>query len=148
MTSRKRFPGEKSDFVLGIDPGINQGWAAVDEGVLRHCGLGECPYVYAKFVIIEKPQFYPGQSAKNANDLITLAISVGMRLAVWPDAVLVLPSEWKGSTPKDIHNRRVVSSLSPQEKAVLDAVKCAKSKLNNVIDAIGLAKYGYSGRKL
>lgn len=135
--------------ILGIDPGVDTGWAIVDEkAALQSCGLGYIPDDLAQrafsLVIIEKPQIYPNTGVKQANDLIGLATMVGRyseRFRQNPIS-LVLPHTWKGSVPKEIHNRRVLSKLDKVELYLLNAVKCPKSKQHNVIDAVGLAKWG------
>ncbi len=134
--------------ILGIDPGRSQGWAILDEtGILRSCGLGDNPPVLPSLVVLEKPQIYPDTPTKQANDLVTLAVSVGRMAERFSKSkiLLVTPHTWKGSTPKPIHNRRVLAKLSLLENGIYlrDTLKIAESYKNNVIDAIGLAKYGF-----
>ena len=134
-------------YILGIDPGINTGWAEVDfaTGELHACGLGEPSYAVYHRAIIECPQIYPTTPVKQANDLINLAVRVGIYVERLAESkpVLVLPHAWKGSVPKPAHNRRVLNKLTAAE--ILTYQVCtsglAEGKKNNVIDAIGLAKW-------
>lgn len=95
--------------------------------------------------MIEKPQIYRAtKSQGDPNDLITLAVMVGQ---YWERAssrgaiscLLVLPSEWKGQVPKQIHEKRILGALSGQELSrVPGRSELAASKRHNVIDAVGL----------
>jgi len=49
------------------------------------------------------------------------------------------PREWKGQVPKDIMGKRIVARLSAQEVPIIPALP--KSKLHNVVDAIGVGLY-------
>jgi len=141
---------------MSIDPGLNAGWALwTDSHELAACGIGSPPFFDWDFmtVTIEKPQVYPRMKVP-PNDLIALAITVGRMSALaearFADVQLVTPHEWKGSTPKDIHNARVLNALSSKE---LETVKIAdrevpKGQRNNMIDAIGIGLFAYRGMKL
>lgn len=130
--------------LLSVDPakpGGNVGLAAFRDGVLLHCWLGaeHCPIGFDALVI-ELPQVYPGPRNEDPNDLIQVTRTVGWfeRIAQESGArtTLVKPRDWKGTVKKEIHNDRVLARLTPAELALLP--KLCKSKLHNVIDAIGL----------
>jgi hypothetical protein len=72
---------------------------------------------------------------------ITGAISVAPQ---WRGSRIsyVFPSEWKGNVPKDIHGRRIVASLTPKERAILEK----RGADHNVIDAVGLGKWRFVNR--
>jgi hypothetical protein len=80
--------------------------------------------------------------AKRMNDLMQLQRCNGQ----WEQAVAranalaqihaPYPVQWKGSVDKEVHNDRVLKRLTPAEREVIP--KLPKSKLHNVIDAIGL----------
>jgi hypothetical protein len=67
------------------------------------------------------------------NDLIQTAIRLGVYLeACGTTAVkLVFPGLWKGQVPKDIHNRRVLAKLTPEERSLVP-------QDHNAIDSVGL----------
>lgn len=93
-------------------------------------------------LVIEFPQVYATRYQKgNQDDILQLAGVVGALVHSIEAAVTILyrPREWKGQVPKDIHNARVLASLSPPEKAAI--AECAPSLLNNVVDAIGIGRY-------
>lgn len=138
---------------LAIDPGIDTGWAyfrSAEE--LLACGLGdpcELKGQPVRLVIIEKPVIYENRLMKggvrSSNDIVTLALQAGeyrghFRRVVGAHVALVTPGSWKGQVPKDIHNARVMGSLSPANKAIVDGSLryVAPSKRNNVIDAVAL----------
>ncbi len=143
---------------LAIDPGNDTGWAlyrGYDQ--LLVCGLGDprkCYDSYITFgggvtlsVIIEKPMVYRARLSRgNPNDLITLAIGVGEYKEFFQSrgatVKMVLPHEWKGSVPKDAHNKRVIQELGPSDLAVLESAfhVTAKSKWHNVVDAVALGR--------
>lgn len=135
---------------LSIDPGISTGWAyfrSADE--LLACGLGdpcELKGQVIRLVIIEKPVIYESRLMKgDPNHIVTLALQAGeyrghFRRVVGAHVALVTPGSWKGQVPKDIHNARVMGSLSPANKVIVDESLryVAPSKRNNVIDAVAL----------
>lgn len=148
--------------VLAIDPGTDTGWARLDEGKLVEAGLG-CPRLQRfhplSRVVIERPQIYRGRSSRaDPNDLITLAIQVGMYTEVFADRGVehILPHTWKGTIDPDILCRRVWKSLDAEEQAFLGQVlaplarkpfneaNLTEGKRHNVIDAVGLAKWSLS----
>ncbi len=135
--------------LLSIDPGIDTAWAMwrVD-GSLHSCELSDKWHTYmVTRAIIECPQVYPGTPAKQANDLITLAVMVGRYQAHFMErsipVTLVPPHKWKGATPKDIHNARVLGRLTDAERTVYHkaSMSLPASKRHNVIDSIGIGLY-------
>lgn len=113
--------------IMAIDPGIHTGIAIVEDDLLvwchwdpiflsvgRDCDIG----------VIERPQVYPSTNAKQANDLITLAIRVGHYSRHVEDLGVkvehVLPVTWKGNVPKPAHHRRMRTKLSSAETIVLE----------------------------
>jgi hypothetical protein len=93
----------------------------------------------------EIPQVYQeGKSAGvDPSDLTNLSGVVGAVIGYLnPDQVFTyLPREWKGQIPKDKHQPRIISRLDKEETAVLNAVRCPKGKLHNVVDAIGVGLF-------
>lgn len=98
---------------------------------------------FPDYVVIERPKVYENREHEvDKDDLISLAIVAG---AVWEglagfarDGEFVLPREWKGQVPKDVHNARVMKHLEPEERAIVHRVKCTPKQIHNVIDAVGL----------
>jgi hypothetical protein len=137
------------EIIGAIDPGEDTGWAWFGDGMLVECGLngdlGLSNAVDGCEVTIERPRYYPRSTKRvDPNDLITLAITAGQlgcrAVDVGAHVAWVFPQEWKGSVPKDIHNRRVLGQLRYGETLIYtNATKTIpKSKHNNVIDAIGI----------
>jgi hypothetical protein len=144
--------------LITIDPGATSGWACFEGETLVACGkhqgalvLPTLPLRGGVSAIIEKPMVYPGEKT-DPQDLVTLAIRVGE----WKQyifhkydsvAELVVPPTWKGSVPKEIHNRRTLSVLTESEQGRLPKTKSGKPD-HNMLDAVGLGlwKLGRSVR--
>jgi hypothetical protein len=147
--------------VIGIDPGgLSFGWALLEDGKLRRCGwefdkgrselawslhtwVAELEPRGPSFAIIEVPKVYQQRQWKgNPADLIQVAVTAGMvAQALMQQFVieLVEPHAWKGSRPKDVHCASVLRQLDAQEREHITHCGVAKSRLHNVIDAVGLA---------
>ena len=151
--------------VLGVDPSLTgMGWAVFDNGKLVHAGLvkSDKPYKHAAdlgkiaqnlaaalgyadavdALVVEIPQVY-ATGKGDQNDLIAVSIVAGAvinHFGETEDIVTVLPRQWKGQVPKDIHNGRVMAKLSPAEIRVVED-STTKSKRHNVIDAVGLCQW-------
>lgn len=135
--------------VIGIDPGRRTGWALFREGVLTEAGVFKAqdlssfqPAVGSGVALIEKPVIYPARNVPS-NDLIDLAVVVGELSALCRFAgykvKLVAPRTWKGSVPKSIHNKRVLSVLTVEEVEKLPRRPRAGDYDHNMLDAVGLA---------
>lgn len=103
---------------------------------------------FANSVVVECPQAYNPKFQKgDQNDLIELAAVAGAvqgKFYLNPFKgleahVSYLPAQWKGQVPKEIHNRRVMESLTEAERNVID--ECPPSLLHNVIDGIGIGLF-------
>ena len=145
--------------VVGIDPGTKAlGWAIFRNEKLSECGLIRSASLHCmseqlvkKFAgtsgdlaVIEVPQVYR-HSPGDPNDLINVSVISGAALAAcagFDTVELPRPKRWKGSVPKDVHNRRVLAKLSNRERCVLQECGVPKYLLHNVIDAIGLGMWG------
>lgn len=101
-------------------------------------------------VVIEKPRIYPGPSRDKAgnmrdlNDLIDLACVAGGIAALFDtqQIITVYPADWKGQMPKEKMNKRVLDTLTPEERKCIQSV----GKLDhNTLDAIGIGLH-YLGR--
>lgn len=137
--------------IVTIDPGLATGWALWEVlGKLTACGLGDprsCEQhvaMHVHDVWIESPFIYPHAKARPA-DILKLAREAGEwggRYEVSAVATIhyVLPAEWKGQVPKEIHHARVWDALDAAERAIVDkAVRgLAPSKRHNVLDAVGM----------
>lgn len=89
------------------------------------------------YIIVEYPQFEQKRNINHQN-IIDLGIIAGS-CCVIEQSKLVTPNDWKGSTPKEIHQPRIMEALTKPEKAIFDHYKTgAKSKDHNIIDAIGI----------
>lgn len=151
--------------ILAIDPGVRAtGWAWFRAGELLDCGLiknakkatfAQCVQAVRKAVafpapadvlVIEVPQVYQQRHWKgDPNSLIEVAIVAGTvcGAANYTDVVFYRPREWKGSCPKDVHNRRVLRTLNEREVVVCDlALKnIPRTLAHNMFDAIGLGRF-------
>ena len=135
--------------IIAVDPGKNTiAWAAFTNQSLIAAGIktdglvswvAERAGIFSR-VIIERPQIYP-QSKGDPNDLIDVAITVGLCLTLSQFSTIYRPREWKGQVPKKIHNARALDKLRPGERHILGELV----KNHNVIDAIGIGLY-YLGR--
>lgn len=94
-------------------------------------------------VVSEYPQSYIASQQKgDQNDLVELAGVVGATCAELGGTVTgVLPREWKGQTPKDIHNARVLKRLTPEELKIVQTCSVSESLLHNTIDAVGIGLF-------
>lgn len=91
-------------------------------------------------VVVEVPQVYPSSRAKgNPNDLIRVALAAGgAAVAVGGVVRLVRPHEWKGSVPKEIHNRRTLAKLDREEVEAFEGVDLPPYLRHNALDAVGI----------
>jgi hypothetical protein len=95
--------------------------------------------------VVEWPKQYDGAGSfadrRDISELSAMAGAVGVILASRKPEIELTPEpfEWKGQTPKDVHNRRVMAALSPEEQGRI--VWPIKSLAHNVIDAVGLLKW-------
>lgn len=91
-------------------------------------------------LVVEGQQIYGAVSYANPNDLLPLAYLAGAVFARVPAHArrMPLPRQWKGSLKKELFTRRILSSMRADERIVLEEVDCPKSKLHNVLDAVGL----------
>lgn len=139
--------------LICVDPGARTGWAIFIDAVLVEADawpkadmlvdgtpiVGIAPAV----AVIERPVIYPiGKSDADPDDMITLALLAGDLRGFYRraglDVVLVKPRTWKGTTPKKIHNERVVDALTPAERALLPRRPRARDHDHNMLDAVGL----------
>jgi len=147
--------------LVAIDPGAKSVALALFKGdTLWHCGLVRASGLedllkaireldglellggQADEVVVEVPQIYPASKSKgDPNDLIRVALAAGgAAVAAGGVVKLVRPREWKGTVPKEIHNRRTIVKLRDFELQIY--VTCTKSipeaLRHNVLDAVGL----------
>jgi hypothetical protein len=139
--------------LLAIDPGQTTGWAFFKAGLLFAAGYGAHEFfkdgsnmpdeaTHAKKVVIELPHHFSSRRKADVQDLIMLGVRVGELKQTWrsrgSDILLVWPQTWKGSVPKEIHNKRVLEMLAQSEKELLPTRPRAKDFDNNMVDAIGI----------
>ena len=136
---------------VAVDPGCEaMGWAIFHDHELVHCGLArgkswydtarDLPTVvkHVDLLVVEHPQHYP-KSPVDPNTLIKLGFNLGAAAVHFRPVKIVTPTprEWKGQTPKDIHNARVLRKLNDLERERFRGVTIV-SLQHNVLDAIGL----------
>jgi hypothetical protein len=148
--------------LLAVDPGLNAGWALFRLGKLVDCGLYRGKHLAETVeaiqaasvfdleeLVVERPQAYNALRSKaDPNDLITLALVAGAAMGAhgWHRLRTPSPAEWKGQTPKEIHQPRILAALEPAELAVLERVKAPASLQHNVRDAVGLGLWAHGRR--
>jgi hypothetical protein len=131
-------------WTLAVDPGAHTGWAWGGDSLVS-CGLAkrieEIPDTTLDRLVIEIP--HPGRGRASRQDINALSERVGaiVERVHAPQVVRVSPIAWKGAVPKEIHNRRVLASLTPAEQVILADAQIPRSYVHNVIDAIGLWKW-------
>lgn len=162
--------------LLAIDPGkLECGWALFENGVLDKAGLArnpvhkpgaEGPDVWLEttkqileevsaerpdVLVMEIPQVYKqGQQKGDQKDLVELAGVDGCIRGLFclaDKCVVYRPAQWKGQTPKPIHNKRVMAKLTQAEIKTFEAdtADVPRSLLHNVVDAVGIGLF-YLGR--
>ena len=140
--------------ITAFDSGAQTGWAQSTDGLVHKCGLVHVrdnraieglPEQGHGTVIIEKPIHRREGKTVDPNDLIKLGIRVGRLVETYlvfeNEIITVLPSTWKGGTPKEIQNDRDWNKgLTGQERALLGPLltQVAAGYRNNVLDAIGI----------
>jgi len=129
--------------VIAIDPGTYTGWAYFYANKLRACDWISprrwdelvLRAMTREHIVIEEPTIYPHSKANPAS-VMALQLKVGELKGRFEMAgcsvELVQPRTWKGQVPKQVHNRRTLAALTPDEFALADG------KRHDVIDAIGL----------
>jgi hypothetical protein len=153
--------------LVAIDPGLRvMGWAVFNHhGALHAARLlrnpdntGRGPATWARMaaqipddgtdLAIEYPQIYRGGKA-DPSDLIELAGVVGACTVArdWAGIRGFLPRAWKGQIPKDVHQKRILATLTPAEIEIVRALDCPASLAHNVLDAIGIGLHAL-GRQL
>ena len=97
-------------------------------------------------LIIEYPQTYRGRaSSGDTNDLIHVALVAGAILGSFGVYHrLVLPSEWKGQTPKSATEARARERLGAFATRV--DTTCGKKLASNVWDAVGIGLWAFKQR--
>jgi hypothetical protein len=121
--------------------------SAVRAALVNVVYLGGEPGIFRKpFTFVsEIPQVYrEGKSANvDPEDLTNLTGVVGAVIGFLdPDEVeTYVPAQWKGQVPKEIHNRRIIATLTPNEQTLLANVKCPVSLKHNVVDAVGIGLF-------
>lgn len=141
--------------ITAFDSGTYTGWAQCLDGKIIGCGLilvqqnrpmrDLPPTLTGGVVFIEKPVHRRQGKTVDPNNLITLGIKVGRLqetyLVFGNDVKLIVPTDWKGSVPKEIQNARDENALNVSEALTVGRAmhEVADSYRNNVWDAIGIA---------
>ncbi len=151
--------------LLAIDPGLNAcgcawfrhgvltcarlsghvspTWHSVPQRAASTAGEVSGDFGVPERLVIEWPQVYRlgGRAGADPNDLLGLAAVAGAVAAHYYDATINVykPAEWKGQVPKEVHHARIMRFLSDAEKLAIP--KLPKTKLHNVLDAIGLGLF-------
>ena len=139
--------------LLAVDPGYRaMGWALFQGDQLESCGLArgvllsetvsKLPVTFCNELVVEDQQIYRTTKARHA-DILKLAQSAGAVIGAVKhfNLTMYLPRQWKGTVPKEVFARRILTRLSEHEMTIFDSVKCPKSMRHNIVDAIGLGLF-------
>lgn len=103
--------------------------------------------------VIEVPRVYPhGRKGgtKNPESILMLTLVCGSTMLACEmagaPALMVRPSEWKGTVPKRIHQNRILAALTDEEKNRIDPT-IPGSLLHNTIDAIGIGLWDHKNKR-
>lgn len=135
-----------SGIMVSVDPGATKGhgWGFWRDGGLVQCGFTHRVPNYggSAHLVIEQMQTYGGRAGKgDANDLIAVAFAAGVVAADFCTYEQVPARVWKGSVPKQIMLKRILSKLSDTELAAVRGLGLNKKAEENVIDAIGIGLF-------
>jgi hypothetical protein len=89
---------------------------------------------------------YPGAQKGDPNDLIHLAVAVGVVCAL-NERKLYTPRAWKGNLTKSIHHARCMQDILPGELEILAAAVPQKSLQHNILDAAFLGFFVLGRRR-
>jgi hypothetical protein len=118
--------------------------------LMKICNVFSGNKVEFEKAVIEIPRVYSQKQWKgDPNDLIKVAMLAGFFGEVLSfyyakphDQIeFIHPSTWKGQRPKDLDNQLTMGLLQGSELAVMHKVKLPKSRMHNVIDAVGIGLY-------
>ena len=161
------------EWSIGIDPGINfTGLAVLRRGVVEKVDLIKRrsddleSNIYAQCMMytrtldeffrrfgmlgtgvhrtIEVPRNRPGSPVR-VEDILNLSLLAGALAGCGPVymTALVTPKQWKGDTPKPVHNVRVLEQM-PELSGMLKP--WPRGQHEHMIDAVGIAKWRYDQR--
>jgi hypothetical protein len=157
--------------IIGIDPGINfTGVAILEDGKVKFAKLINRKYdalpvnidqqscelagllqirldrIFVAKAVVEAPRIYPDSPARD-NDQMDLSLMAGALFravsSISYAALLAYPRTWKGTTPKKIHNKRILEKL-PELNELLKPYP--KGQHEHIIDAAGLALWASEGK--
>lgn len=95
----------------------------------------------SKTIWVVEEQVYRGQQEKMSieNFKYLAALTYILGYENYPRSVLVQPSVWKGSVPKDIHNKRVYENELELGSPLIHYATME----NDILDAIGIGRWYY-----
>lgn len=143
-------------FLVTYDPGMKTGWSVFTHGMLMSCFVGSWAEMFGQAiefmsgvthpadveVLGELPCVYPGPQPSDPNDLIQVAEQLGELLSLYRargcKVYTVAPRTWKGTVPKDKHQPRILSKLTPAELALVPKMPRAGRYQPDAVDAVGL----------
>jgi hypothetical protein len=145
--------------ILTLDPGAASGVALWDHtGRLLAAAVLKpeqvLPWVvdFAPVTVLvhERPQIYQrGKSKGDPNKLLDLygqACTLAGEMHV--RRVELLPAEWKGQLPKDVHHARILAGITPEERERIPHCRISAKNPHgidhNILDAIGLGLFHFS----
>jgi Holliday junction resolvasome RuvABC endonuclease subunit len=111
------------------------------DGIFRMFDVNSC--------VVEWQKLRPNKE-KNPNAILDLTGVAGMAVAAcWQEGGKVhtpIPSEWKGTVDKQIHQKRILKAITLNTECGFKQLK--RTHLSHVVDAIGLAMWGFEKFKL
>jgi hypothetical protein len=130
-----------------IDSGAEAGCSLWQDRALVWCGLVKTKDLLAWHArlnqhapartVIELPIYHTnGKSKVSPSVLIRLGFNAGRLAPAFGDVETIHPVTWKGNLPDDILYRRLLATLTPEERALIP--RLAASVIHNVWDSIGI----------
>lgn len=150
-------PGSVNGGLYAVDSGEHSGIAYFVDGKLQfaHRTRVEDGNIFLRYeeAVVE----IPDRIKVDPKSIIKLALNAGAWLqhfgAGGRRVRAIEASAWKASTDPDVLARRILATLTDEERAVIPKTRSALGHDHNVIDAIGLGlwrlgRMGRGGRKI
>lgn len=111
------------------------------DGLFRIFDVNRC--------IVEWQKLRPNRE-KNPNAILDLTGVAGMAVSACREGCVgvytPIPSEWKGTVDKQVHQKRILKAVTFNTECGFKDLK--RAHLSHVVDAIGLAMWGFEKFKL
>ena len=142
--------------LLSIDPGVHHhGCALWEDGELTAAWMTEkdtpdiigeissyIPVQLLDLVVVEFMQIYGSTGVAKGNDLLSVNYEAGILVGqlyqeLGVASQIYKPREWKGQVPKGVMVKRIIRTLTVEERQRVE-LPTAASKQHNVWDGVGI----------